>query len=108
MMPTEEAPSTYLLLKTVVEPNCSMVFTLNFPHEKGPFRPTSFNVPADVAPHFTITDIKAGMNSQLVASISCVPATIFSPADPEDDLYFDLVPPALNLAITVTNTSRSR
>lgn len=103
MTPTE-TPSTYEFLETEVEPACSRNFTLNFPHEKGPFRPACFNVQTDVAPHFTITSIKVGHNDQL-ASVSCVPATIFSPQLPEDDLYFDLVPSTRNVAIAVTNTS---
>jgi len=97
-----ETPLTYEFMAGVVPPSSSPTFTLRFPHELGPFRPTSLNIDADVAAHLTIETIQVGANEQL-ASPSCVPASLFSPQHVEDDLYFDLVPSSRILSITVRN-----
>ena len=68
--------------------------------------PTWIDIPEDVAPHFVVTDVKVGMNSQLV-STGCVPATFFTKRARRKDLLLDLLPSDLNFILSVTNITGS-
>lgn len=67
-------------------------------------RPTQIVIPNDVAPHFLVTDVKVGRNSQFL-SAACVPASFFAESSPRDDLLFEILQPGMMLALSVTNIS---
>lgn len=84
----------------------SVHLTLQAPPELGPFRPLYVTVPSDVAPHFLVTDVKIGRDSQFL-SIACVPACLFDESQFPVHLRFNLLHPYTFLTISVTNISTS-
>lgn len=88
----------------VVRGNSSSNIYFSTPAELGPFRPRRIVVPHDVSPHFLVTDVKVGRNSQLI-STACVPASLFDETLPPTDLHLDLLPTDAFFTVSVTNTT---
>lgn len=72
--------------------------------EKGPFRLLNMIVPDNVAPHFFVTDIKVGRNSQTI-STGCIPASFFTERAKTLDLAFDTLPRGMTMTVSVTNST---
>lgn len=96
--------TTYALPETKVPPHSSYNVCIQTPYQLGPFRPRRLLVPSDVAPHFLVTDVKVGGNSQ-IACPAAIPASFFDEAKPPLDLYFDLLPQNRCFTVSVTNIS---
>ena len=84
--------------------NCDATTLLILPPEACPFTPTGLVIPDDVAPHFLITDIKVGKNSQLM-SVGAVPASLFAKSAPRHNLAMDLADDRSAFVISATNIS---
>jgi hypothetical protein len=62
--------------------------------------PVGLEIDAEVAPHFVVTDLRVGKNSQLI-SCECLPASLFT-LSPPVDLRCDKIPPGLRFSVHLT------
>ena len=79
---------------------------LTVPKHRLPFFPAYFIIPDDVAPHFLITAIRIGRDSQLI-SPGAIPAELFEESAPEIRLILDQIsdPERDELRVSATNIS---
>ena len=68
------------------------------------FRPERLVIPASIAEHFLITDIKIGKNSQLV-SAGAIPASAFTNRSEPSRMKMDTAQISMFVTVSVTNTS---
>lgn len=98
---TSPRPTRYPLPECVVPPGSSAEVFTSLPSMSGPFRPSWFCIPAEVAQHLIVTDIKVGKNSQFVAA-TCLPASLFaSPA--ASYLRMDCLQGSMELRMSISN-----
>jgi len=69
----------------------------------GSFYPHGFEVEPELARHFMVTDVKVGINSQLVSS-GCFPCSLFAASTPLR-LRMDRMLPGSRIVVSVTNCS---
>ncbi len=72
----------------------------------GTYRPTRFILPRDIARFFDIIDIKVGNNSQFI-SPNAINGSLFADDAFPMELNFDIVMPAMDLAVTALNRSHA-
>lgn len=95
---------TYPLPEFTIHAHQSANVSTGLPTVDGPFKPTWFHIPENVARHLLITDIKVGRNSQLI-STTCLPASIFSSNRTEKLHTETLLPNRMYITLSITNTS---
>lgn len=100
---TNPRPTKYPLPECVVPPGSSAEVFTSLPSMLGPFRPSWFCIPAEVARHLLVIDIKVGKNSQF-ASTPCVPASLFA-SPSEGCLCMDCLSGHFELRMSLANTS---
>jgi hypothetical protein len=88
---------------TVVPANSTSVFQAQ---PQVAFRGTRLVVPADLAEHFTINDIRVGRDSQAISSAP-IPATAFSERAVGVNLGLDTATPGIIITLSVSNITNT-
>jgi hypothetical protein len=97
-------PVSYIFPSHVIPPGSNALFYINVPAERGKFKPTWFEVPDHLAPHFIVTDIKIGNSSQLI-SVGAFSVEVFASSAPKDEFECEVAPVGKRVAVSVTNIS---
>lgn len=89
---------------TQVSHNTDVTTYLYLPPDACPFTPTGIVIPDEIAPHFLITNIAVGLDTQQV-STGAIPASLFAASARRRELAMDLVTDTKMFKISATNIS---
>ena len=89
---------------TNVGHNSDITTYLYLPPDACPFTPTGLIIPDDVAPHFLITSISVGLDSQLL-SVGAIPASLFAESAHRHAFAMDPADEKKLFKVSVTNIS---